>query len=350
VVGRDHTTVGLDEGKTLESFGRTTEELAGLADAPVDLVVREDAGLTVGGRGLELGEGSVVLGPTATGGMADGSMTSVPLGDHDMGGERELRGDERVASDGLNREVEAAASTVLEPEQSASAPASAVAEARDPQIDAESVDDLLASTLLPRGTVQSGPAAVERGNGMGAQVEVAGSSDGADGPTKPPLSRDVTPESKAAARVSPSLSELATALDLVGIPVERAEGGRVRIDLGERVQFGSGSTTLSTDAKEFLEELAVILMQSAPLSVQVIGHTDRQGGREVNLMLSERRAEAVMMFLIDQGLSASHLKSEGRGESEPKVGLARERVLGPTVNRRIEIEVAPLADGEPDAS
>jgi outer membrane protein OmpA-like peptidoglycan-associated protein len=157
------------------------------------------------------------------------------------------------------------------------------------------------------------------------------------------------PASNAAAQASPSLSELETALNLVGIPVKRAQGGRLRIDLVERVQFASGSTTLNTDAKKFLEELAVILMQSAPLSVQVIGHTDRQGGADLNLMLSERRAEAVMMFLIDQGLSASHLKSEGRGESEPKVGLARERVLGPTVNRRIEIEVAPLAGGEPDA-
>jgi len=47
----------------------------------------------------------------------------------------------------------------------------------------------------------------------------------------------------------------------------------------------------------------------------------------------------VMQFLSDSGLSGVDLRSEGKGETEPKVLMGEGRLVGPAANRRIELEL-----------
>lgn len=69
------------------------------------------------------------------------------------------------------------------------------------------------------------------------------------------------------------------------------------------------------------------------------GHTDERGSREYNIALGQRRSDAVMTLLINQGVSASQLSSVSFGEEKPAVYGSGEAVW--PKNRRVEVRYAP---------
>jgi len=73
-------------------------------------------------------------------------------------------------------------------------------------------------------------------------------------------------------------------------------------------------------------------------SVSIEGHTDSQGADAYNLNLSEQRAQAVVTYLIDQGVDGTRLSSIGYGESAP-IG-DNDTPEGRAQNRRIEFNVS----------
>ncbi|MGB5833251.1 MAG: AAA family ATPase [Thiohalocapsa sp.] len=142
------------------------------------------------------------------------------------------------------------------------------------------------------------------------------------------------------------MEELEADLRASMLSVERASPNRLVADLGDKVQFEAGSVTLDSHALTFLELLVGEIRQSLPLQVRVVGHTDHRGRADVNERLSERRAEAVAQFLAGNGIPSADLSFGGKGESEPKVELAEEWRLGPSVNRRIELEFVKPSIGD----
>lgn len=84
----------------------------------------------------------------------------------------------------------------------------------------------------------------------------------------------------------------------------------------ENVFFESGSAKLKNKSFLELNKLAALILNNN-LSIRVIGHTDDVGTAEDNLTLSESRAEAVVNYLVAQGVKSSSLQFEGRGENEP---------------------------------
>jgi len=71
--------------------------------------------------------------------------------------------------------------------------------------------------------------------------------------------------------------------------------------------------------------------------VIAIGHTDHTGTHEYNQRLSERRANAVKTYLINHGIDAGRIRSEGRGKTQPVASNATAE--GRAQNRRVEIEI-----------
>jgi outer membrane protein OmpA-like peptidoglycan-associated protein len=67
------------------------------------------------------------------------------------------------------------------------------------------------------------------------------------------------------------------------------------------------------------------------------GHTDSQGSDAYNLKLSDERAASVKNYLIEKGLPASRLSSEGFGETKPVANNAT--AAGRQQNRRVEISL-----------
>jgi outer membrane protein OmpA-like peptidoglycan-associated protein len=78
--------------------------------------------------------------------------------------------------------------------------------------------------------------------------------------------------------------------------------------------------------------------------ITVEGHTDSFGGDEVNLRLSQERAEAVRQYLLAnmRNLSADQVKAVGYGESKPIAN--NETAEGRAKNRRIDIVITPKLD------
>jgi OOP family OmpA-OmpF porin len=73
-------------------------------------------------------------------------------------------------------------------------------------------------------------------------------------------------------------------------------------------------------------------------SIEVAGHTDSLGGRDLNMELSARRAEAVAAYLAGQGVARARLSARGYGPDRPRVSNATPE--GQAANRRIEFNVA----------
>lgn len=66
-----------------------------------------------------------------------------------------------------------------------------------------------------------------------------------------------------------------------------------------------------------LEKLLRMLEDNPELKVEIASHTDSQGSDEYNLLLSQRRAEAVVTWLMRQGIQRERLVARGYGETQP---------------------------------
>jgi len=101
------------------------------------------------------------------------------------------------------------------------------------------------------------------------------------------------------------------------------------------VLFDSGKYTLKPVAREKLAKVAGVLMAYPGLTVEVDGYTDNVGGESLNQTLSEKRADAVRDYLLQQGVSPRSLTSRGFGEGNPVA--SNDTSIGRQLNRRVEL-------------
>lgn len=112
------------------------------------------------------------------------------------------------------------------------------------------------------------------------------------------------------------------------------------------VHFEFDKARIRPKAAFELDQVAEILEMNPHLRVKFVGHTCDIGTREYNLKLSHRRADAVRQYMIDKGISAKRLESEGVGFSNPLVPNTSEK--NRVMNRRTEIHPLdhPVDTGE----
>src|ERR1041384_8737236 len=86
----------------------------------------------------------------------------------------------------------------------------------------------------------------------------------------------------------------------------------------DRVSFRPGTGELEPRSSPILDAV-VATLQGNPgiLEVEVQCHTDERGDDDVNLKLSEQRAQAVMTYLVDHGVAQARLTARGYGETQP---------------------------------
>lgn len=83
------------------------------------------------------------------------------------------------------------------------------------------------------------------------------------------------------------------------------------------IQFDYNSAVIQPQSFAVLESLADILDRYPRIWLEVQGHTDSIGGESFNQILSEKRANAVVDFLVKQGVEAKRLRPRGLGLSQP---------------------------------
>ena len=105
------------------------------------------------------------------------------------------------------------------------------------------------------------------------------------------------------------------------------------------INFGFDQTVITNDSKEILLYAADAVKNTGPvLEVRVEGHTDNIGTDAYNLELSQRRAEAVVDYLVSQGANPDRLIPIGMGESLPVAN--NDTAAGRAANRRVDFVIS----------
>ena len=102
-----------------------------------------------------------------------------------------------------------------------------------------------------------------------------------------------------------------------------------------RIGFDFDSADLTAASRRDLDSVAEALAdaQMAGVPVTLEGHTDAAGDAGYNLALSQRRANAVVTYLVQRGIARERLRPIGYGEDRPLAALAP----GDDRQRRVEI-------------
>lgn len=105
------------------------------------------------------------------------------------------------------------------------------------------------------------------------------------------------------------------------------------------VNFAFNSAELTAESKKVLDEdRDVARLKGEPdIRVEVAGHTDGVGSDAYNQKLSERRAQAVVDYLVSIGVDPKRLKAVGYGKKQPVASNDTEE--GRAKNRRVELQV-----------
>ncbi|MDF2436071.1 MAG: OmpA family protein [Bacteroidota bacterium] len=124
--------------------------------------------------------------------------------------------------------------------------------------------------------------------------------------------------------------------DVKGAKVERVGEG-IRITFESGILFDVNKYELKDEAKANIKELAKVLQKYDDTNVLIEGHTDASGPDEANMILSEKRADAVADYAKILGVAGPRMVIKGYGEKQPVAD--NETSEGKQQNRRVEIGI-----------
>ena len=123
--------------------------------------------------------------------------------------------------------------------------------------------------------------------------------------------------------------------------------GAIKYTVNSDLLFRPGSWDISADGEKIMARMASQLASTQQNPLVVNGFTDnapigaalKRRGVTSNLELSQKRADAVMQFLVSHGVKADLLSAKGHGEEDPVA--PNTTPTGRSQNRRVEITLAP---------
>ena len=132
------------------------------------------------------------------------------------------------------------------------------------------------------------------------------------------------------------------------VHIERLQGA-VKVIVNSELLFPSGGWQMPPTAAATIAKMAPILASQVQEHIYVNGYTDNTpigpelAGQGVtsNLILSQKRAETVMNFLISQGVKPAMLSAHGFGEADPVA--SNNTAAGRAQNRRVELTLSAPA-------
>jgi outer membrane protein OmpA-like peptidoglycan-associated protein len=123
----------------------------------------------------------------------------------------------------------------------------------------------------------------------------------------------------------------------------REEGRGTVLTLSGTLLFQPGKSELRPQARTQLNQVADAIKEFGNKQVTAEGHTDSTGGEDLNMRLSQERADSVRGYLISRGVPEGQITAKGLGEAEP---IADNKTAeGRAENRRVEL-IFQRAPGE----
>jgi chemotaxis protein MotB len=122
--------------------------------------------------------------------------------------------------------------------------------------------------------------------------------------------------------------------------------GAIKVTVNSELLFPSGDWQMPPAAQQTIAKMAPILAPLQQTSIVVNGYTDNTPigpelmaqGVTTNLVLSQRRANTVMQFLISQGVRPNLVSAQGFGDASPVA--SNDTPQGRAQNRRVELTLA----------
>jgi peptidoglycan-associated lipoprotein len=151
---------------------------------------------------------------------------------------------------------------------------------------------------------------------------------------------DVPVEDKSATSSGVSTQAIGTSpsgaqTGVASVVVDKAGSGMGPVGTSHVVFFDYDSFVVRADARPVIESHARFLQTNKQRKANLEGHTDERGGREYNLALGQKRAEAVRQALSLMGVPDSQLEAVSYGKEKPAAQGSAEADLAK--NRRVEI-------------
>ena len=106
----------------------------------------------------------------------------------------------------------------------------------------------------------------------------------------------------------------------------------------EFVYFDINSARLKDGSQEELDRLKSFLTGNPGVRVEIAGHTDSSGPATYNQSLSQKRAQAIVDYVLEQGITNERLAARGYGETDP-IASNDDEAEGRELNRRVELRV-----------
>lgn len=127
--------------------------------------------------------------------------------------------------------------------------------------------------------------------------------------------------------------------------IERLQNA-IKVTVNDQLLFPSGDWQMPATAQQTIAKMAPILAPMQETQIVVNGYTDNvpigpgliRQGITSNLVLSQKRADNVMQFMISQGVKPSLVSAQGFGDADPVA--SNDTPAGQAQNRRVELTLA----------
>ena len=121
-------------------------------------------------------------------------------------------------------------------------------------------------------------------------------------------------------------------------PPARVEVRDNKIEIREKIQFDHAKATIKPESHDLLNEIVDVIKKNPHIKkVSIEGHASSDGDAAFNKKLSGDRAKSVMKYLVEKGIAADALQSQGFGSEKPIATNDTED--GREKNRRVEFNI-----------
>ena len=122
-----------------------------------------------------------------------------------------------------------------------------------------------------------------------------------------------------------------------GCPEPTTDDQKKLNQYAKTILFDTGKATIKFESAEILNQIINVLKKYPNSRFRIEGHTDSVGKKQKNIELSQNRADAVKIYLIQGGIASDRLESKGYGPEKPIASNKNKK--GRALNRRVEINL-----------
>jgi outer membrane protein OmpA-like peptidoglycan-associated protein len=108
----------------------------------------------------------------------------------------------------------------------------------------------------------------------------------------------------------------------------------------QRIYFAQGDYKIQPNSYGELNELLLLMERYPQMVVRLEGHTDRLGGRQANMILSQNRVDEIKRYLMSKGIQDKRIKTQAFGGNRPISTENNEESR--RLNRRVEVRILSI--------